>query len=675
MHETEFLRDVVIIFGMALVVAWAFRVLRAPTIIGFLATGMIIGPHAWGLVQEHAVDQFAEIGLVLLLFTIGLELSPAPLLRMGPRILIATCIQVGVIALLTALAVALIGGQTWSVAALVGVAVSLSSTAIVLKQLSDRAEVQSTLGNIVTGILLLQDVFVILIMAALPLLASAGDAEADGMLSGFLTVAGLAAGVFALRWAMPYILALIFRFGGRELSTLLAVTMAGGGAWVAGHIGWSPALGACIAGLLLANADVRHQLVAEITPFRDVFNALFFISLGMLVPTDLLLEHGALIGFLVLLTLAGKAFVTAAAVRVTGWPLRIALQAGIGLCTVSEFGFVLLLLANGFGFVPDRVLGLFMLYAVGTMLIGAMLFPVSTPIADWIARRFGRADTPAPEVPEEAAVEACDRHVIIVGYGVNGENLVHVLSAAHIQHCLVEMNPGLGRKAQESGIPVVIGDATRRSILDHAGLSRARALVVAVNDAQATRRVVALARSVRPDLYIIARTYFAHDFEALTRTGANVVVPADFEASVRIFSHVLEEFDVPRNILAAQIAAVRAGGYGVLRGKSSSSPEALDDLLKVLQLTATQTFFLPERSAACGQTIRGLNIRRLTGATVIAVVRDRVPNTNPGPEFTLNAGDVLVLVGAHQQLAAARELLEAGTQLTPAPPDILEAQK
>lgn len=673
MHESEFLRNVVVLFGMALVVAWFFRVMRAPSIIGFLATGMVIGPHAWGLVHGEAVEQFAEIGLVLLLFTVGLELSPKPLMRMGPRILVATGLQVGIIGLIAALGVATLGRQPLSVAILVGIAVSLSSTAIVLKQLSDRGEVQSTLGNIVTGALLLQDVFVILVMAALPLFATGGDAE-EGPLGTLLTILGLGLGIAVFRLILPFALKMIFRFGGRELATLLAVSMACGGAWVAALAGWSPALGACIAGLLLANADIRHQLVAEITPFRDVFNALFFISLGMLVPTDLILEHGIVIGLLIIFTLAAKTAITAAAVRIGGWPMRVSLQAGLGLCTVSEFGFVLLMLAGDFGFVPENVLGLFMLYAVGTMLVGAMLFPVSEPIADWLTRKLGGADTPAPEVPEEAAVEACSSHVIIVGYGVNGENLIRVLKAAHIQHCLIEMNQGLGQQAQADGTPVVVGDATRRSILDHAGLSRARALVVGVNDSVATRRIVAQARAARPDIHIIARTYFAHQFEELIQAGANIVVPADFEASVRIFSHVLEEFDVPRNILAAQIAAVRAGGYGVLRGKSSSSPEALDDLLKVLQLTATQTFFLPERSPVCGQSIRDIDLRRVTGASIIAVVRDRVPETNPGPDFVLNSGDVLVLVGAHEQLANARDLLKAGSQLTPAPPDVLEAQ-
>jgi CPA2 family monovalent cation:H+ antiporter-2 len=225
------------------------------------------------------------------------------------------------------------------------------------------------------------------------------------------------------------------------------------------------------------------------------------------------------------------------------------------------------------------------------------------------------------------------------------------------------MNQGLIHKAREMEAPVVLGDATRAIILEHAGIEKARAIVIAVNTQEDTRRIVSQARRLNPDIYIAVRTYFVRDLKELAAQGVNMVVPADFEASVKIFSHVLEEFDVPRNILASQIAAVRAGDYGVFRGESSSSNESLQDLLKVLQLTSTQTFYLAENSTACGKTIAHLELRKVTGATVIAVVRDREPNTNPGPEYELQASDVLVLVGAHEQLRAAGKLLGASTHL------------
>lgn len=455
--------------------------------------------------------------------------------------------------------------------------------------------------------------------------------------------------------------------GGQELITLFAVMMACGGAYAAQVAGWPPALGACIAGLLLANADIRHQLVAEITPFRDVFNALFFIALGMTVELDIVFKNWDWMIFAIAITLLAKTAITVIAVKLAGWPYRIAFQVGVGLCSVSEFGYVLAQEADGVGLLPEHFLSGMIGYTVGTMIMGSILFPMGSTITRKVSAMLNYRDllrsVHRTDNPNDADRDEISEHVIIVGFGVNGENLVQVLKATQIPHCVIEMNQSLIHKARNMGAEVVVGDATRGIILEHAGLARARAIVVAVNTQEDTRRVISQARRIRPDIYIAVRTYYATELKALSELGANVVVPADFEASVKIFSHVLEEFDVPRNILASQIAAVRAGDYGVFRGLSSSSTESMQDLMKVLQLTATQTFYLPETSHACGKTIAALNLRRETGATIIAVVRDRVPDTNPGADFELRASDVLVLVGAHEQLRQARNLLDAASHL------------
>jgi CPA2 family monovalent cation:H+ antiporter-2 len=279
----------------------------------------------------------------------------------------------------------------------------------------------------------------------------------------------------------------------------------------------------------------------------------------------------------------------------------------------------------------------------------------------------GGTDTPLPGGPSGGDSELED-HVIVVGYGVNGHNLARVLTSTHIPFCVIELNAGLARKAQSTGARVIIGDATRAVILHHAGIKRARAMVIGINDPLATRRIVSIARAAAPALHIVVRSPNVAELEELTRRGADVVVPADFEASVRIFSHVLEELGVPRNILGAQIAAVRAGGYSVFRGLSSGSQESLEDLLKALNLAATQTFYLPDTSPAVGKSLSELDLRRRTGVNVIAVVRDRNPVTSLDADFRFAGNDVLVLVGAHAQLMEAKKLLEAATPLSQSPP-------
>lgn len=658
MHDVGMLNQVALLFGTAIAMAWLLRMLKAPAIIGFLLTGMFIGPFSFGLIDQHQVEQFAEIGLVLLLFNIGLELSPGPLLKSGGPLLLSTGIQIGLTAVLPALGLWAFAGLPPTAAILVGLGIALSSTAIVLKSLSDRNEVQSLLGNICTGILLLQDVTVIIVMLMLPFLSSA---QGDGGGWGAALSAGgglvvLAVVVVATRRALPVVLQQITRHGGAELTTLFAVTMAAGGAWLAGVMGWPLPLGACVAGLLLAEADMRHQLAAEITPFRDVFNALFFVSLGMLVDLDVVMRYLPLLLVAIAGTLALKTLITAVAVRAAGWSTRVAVQTGLVLCSVSEFAYVLAREAHGAGLLSDQVLQLLIPYAVGTMLIGAILIPLSGPLS---ARLFAASDAnlAGSDGHGPGGDYGLNSHVVIVGFGVNGENLVSVLRATGIGFCVVEMTRALARKATEMQAPTIVGDASRMSILRSAGLDTARALVVAINDPVATCRIVAQAREIRPELYILVRTTSVSFLERLYQLGANVVVPADFEVSIKIFAHVLTEMRIPDNVVQAQIASVRAGGYGLLRGIQVDKQQNLQELLEVFRLTATQTHYLGEDSPIRDKTIAETHMRRDTGATIIAVVREGKATTNPAPDLALKFGDVLVLVGSHAQLDSARKLL------------------
>ncbi len=658
MSDTLFLNEIVVLFGTALVVAWLFRAVGVPSIIGFLITGMAIGPSGWQLVAQEHVESFAELGLVLLLFTVGLELSPEPLVRTGRRLLAVTTAQVAVTAGVVTLLLSLATSLPLSAKLILGTAIALSSTAIVLKQMSDRGDTNSTTGLIMTGILLLQDVIVIALMLILSLVLPESAAGSGSIV--FRTVAGLGGLlliIIAARRLLPAILDGITRHGGRELITLFAVLMACGGAWLAHAAGWSPALGACIAGLLLAGVDQRHQLVAEITPFRDVFNALFFISLGMLVRTSVLLDQLPLIVGAIAATLLLKPLITAATVSFAGWPLRIGITVGIGLCTVSEFSYVLAYEAQQVHLLPPGLLDLITVYTVGSMMAGALLYPFAGNIAASIA---GLLQSDAPTSTGEPSSEGQDRfqhHVIIIGYGFTGSNLARMLKATHIPRVVVEMNQSQVKAAREAEIPVIAGDATRMIILERAGIDKARALVIAINDHQAARRVVAQACARRPDLYILARTAFVRDIERLYDLGAKLVIPQDFETSIEVAAHVLKQFGIPDNIVEAQIAAVRSGGYGMLRGKPTDRA-ASAELIRILERTAIQTYYIGDDSYAKGRTLAQLDLRARSGCTVIAAVRAGQPTTNPPPDFILHANDVLVLVGAHRQIESAKAVLQ-----------------
>lgn len=658
MHEPTFLRETVVLFGIAIAAAWAFRRIKAPTILGFLFAGIVIGPSSLGMIPQENVARFAELGLVLLLFTIGLELSPAGLLRAGPRLAIAGLGQIVVTAMPAFVAAFFFWRLPIGAALLLGTAVALSSTAIALKQISDRGEAGTSLGIVTTGVLLFQDIFVIVLMVALPLVAPAqAGVEAPSTVPLGVILAAFAALVIAGRRVLPPVLGELLRYGGRELLALFAVFMACGGAWLAGYAGWPLSIGACVAGLLLASADLRHQLVAEIAPFRDIFNALFFISLGMLVDVSLVLPQLHWIALAVAATMLAKPLLTAACLGAVRWPARVGLHVGIGLCTVSEFGYALAHEATRLGLMGQDQLEVFTTYIVGTMMAGAALFPFSSILSN-AASRILRARSWTELGPQDHGHDTMHAHVILAGYGENGETLARVLRATHIPFCVVEINPSLVQRAAADEVRCLVGDATRMSILEQCGLRVARALVVAVNDPEATRRIVAQARAARPELYIVARTRSARELDRLELLGASLVISTNFEASIEIFARVLREFGVPGNIVEAQIASARAKGYGLLRGQQGGRIAYMDALLKVLQTTVIQSFFLAETSPAANQTLVGFNLRARSGVTIIAVVRDGKPTTNPPADFVMRAGDVVVLVGAHAQLDAARALLE-----------------
>jgi len=653
--DTGLLRQIVVLFGAGLIASLLLRRLKAPAIIGYLVAGMLIGPGSLQLITRADVSVLAELGLVLLLFSVGLELSPEPLMRLGRRPVVLTVAQVGVTGAITALTLLTFSDLRPFAVFVLSVAVSLSSTAIVLTLLADRGETGSPTGTIVTGVLLLQDVLVILLMLMLPVFAGAADKSlAAAGVQIVVTLVALVGGTFVLRLLTPYVVAIVARGGGREFLTLFAVLMACLGAFGAAQLGWSWALGSAIAGLLLGSTDLRHQLNAEITPFRDVFNALFFISIGMLVEPRIVQAHWLALLIAVVVILVGKTIVTAVAVRIAGWPLRLAIGVGLCLCTVSEFGYVLAAEAYRFKQVGEEALSLLVACAVGSMLIGGMLVPLATPISLAVSRRLGGAE--AAGETESPDAEALSGHVVIVGFGLNGENLARVLKATNIPYSVVEMNRSLAQRAREVTARVIVGDAVREAILHHAGIGTARALVVSIHDDEATRRIVAQAHRLRPDMYILARTRSIPELERLYKLGAEQVIPEEFETSIEIFAHVLREFGVPDNVIVQQIAVVRAGGYAMLRG-SPLERGARTDLMKLLELTATQTFYIDPRSPAAGQTIRQLNLRAMSGVTIIAVVRGGKPQTNPSPDVTLAGDDVLVLVGAHAQLEAAAQHL------------------
>lgn len=665
----KLLSDVALCLGAALAVVLLFRRLNLPSVAGFLLAGLLIGPSGLGLIGDTAeVQDVAELGIVLLLFAIGLDISLRRLVEYGRFFLGAGAAQLGLTALAGALLLAA-RGTSWSGAALLGFAVALSSTAIVLKVLSGRGEIATPHGQLALGVLIFQDIAVIPAMALLAVLAVGAGNPAAAAVAVVKALAGMGTLLFAGRYVAPRLFAQAARSRSREVFSLLVVFLLLGTAWLASRFGLSLAMGAFLAGLILAESDYGPQALAEIIPVKETFSGLFFTSLGMLLDLRFAAASaGTLLG-LAALAVAGKALLATVACRLVHPSWRISLTAGLTLAQVGEFALVLAAAALPLGLVAPADYQVLLAVTVLTMLCSPFLIGSAHTLSLRLTRRLSdRADSAAPP-PVEALRGECSLrgHVVVVGYGLNGANLARVLTATGIPFLALELNPVLVEEGRRAGHDVRYGDGTLGEVLRAVQAQCARVLVVAISDPLATRQVVAVARAVNPTIHLVVRTRFLREIEELERLGADEVIAEEFETSVEIFTRVLRELLVPRNVIAIQVDLVRREGYGMLRGLSMPS-RLKDQLTHILAASAVDNVQLLEGSPAIGRTLADLGLRETTGVSLVAVIRGGKAATNPPPDWVFALGDILVVIGAHREVDAAERLLAAAPEPTGSAP-------
>ncbi|TAL08676.1 MAG: sodium:proton exchanger [Nitrospirae bacterium] len=567
MIELTFLRDLVILFGASIVVVYCFNKLRVPAVVGFLVAGTLLGPYGLDVVNDVShVEILAEVGVVMLLFTIGVEVSLARITSLR-TVVGGGLLQIGAAIALSALAGLAFGlpvnqGVFW------GFLTAMSSTAIVLKMLTERGETNSPQGRLTIGVLIVQDLSVVPMMVLTPVLAGQGEggvaAVAWSLLKALLLVTLI---LVAARFLIPRLLIEVVRSRSRELFTITIILACLGIAWLSSLAGLSLALGAFIAGLIISESEYSHQAMAEILPFRDSFNSLFFISIGMLLDLRVLLSHPVLILGLVALVVAGKFITAAGAAVAAGYPWRPAVLTGVALAQVGEFSFILSKVGKEVGLLTAQSFQVFLTVSVLTLLLTPFLIQASPRVArraeaiqrlrHWLPER--------PADPQAVPPRHLRDHTIIAGYGVNGRNLAQVLRETEIAFVVVEMDGEAVRQEQQKDMPIYFGDVTHPQVLRRLGIHEARALVLAISDPIATRRAVKVARQLNPALHIIARTRYLREIDDLRKTGADQVVPEEFETSIEIFSRVLQHYRMPSRVIAEKAERIRKEGYALLR--------------------------------------------------------------------------------------------------------------
>ena len=657
MHDLTLLRDLLILIAVAIPVVALAQRFRVPTVVGFLVTGMVIGPNALGLIHApESVAGLAELGVVLLLFTVGLELSLSQIARLGRVLLQGGGLQVG----LTLAAVALVAislGARWQQAALFGALVALSSTAVVLKVYKDRGELDTPHGRVVVAYLLFQDLCVVPFMVMLPLLAgAAGGSAAVRSVAVSLAVVGVL--VFGGRRFVPWALERLVGLENRELFTLGIVLFGLAAAYASASFGLSLALGAFIAGLVISESEYGLQALSDVLPFRDTFTGIFFISIGMLLDVSFVAAHvgpvlGMTLGVVVL-----KAIVGGLATISLRRSLDTSVLAGLGIAQVGEFSFVLAGVALSLHLLGEAEYQSFLGASILTMIGTPFVIDGAARVSRLVCR-IARQPAVTLLPHEEQSIAALDDHVIIVGYGVNGRNLSRVLGAAGIAYVILEQNGQVVRRARAEREPIFFGDGTSREVLTHVGIVRARVIVFAISSPAAERRGVAAVTSLSPGARCIVRTRYVAAVDELRALGADEVVPEEFETSIEIFSRVLRLYGVPSNVIEREVRAIRGERYEMLRGLAL--PDLKLDALRHLGVHgALDTVEVEPGARAVDADPVSLELRRETGATVVAVVRDGVAHYTPDPSFRFQAGDTVVLVGDRPALERGIRAFRAG---------------
>jgi len=660
--EMEMLKPIVIVAVLSASVLFLFHRLRAPTIIGFLITGVLAGPQGLRLIHaSEQVDLIAELGVILLLFTVGIEISLKDILRIKKYVLVGGSLQV----LLTALAVSLIAlyrEMPPGEAVLIGFLVSLSSTAIVLRIIQKQEEFSSLYGKTTLGILIFQDLAVVPMMLVIPLLPGSSLTESDSpLIIAIKAVSLIALIIISSKWVVPRALYYVARTQDREIFLLTIVSICLSIAWITSYAGLSLGLGAFLAGLIISESPYSHQAFGNIVPLRDAFTSFFFISIGMLLDVNLLVQNPAYIIMLTVSVIALKALLSGFAISLLGLPLRIIVLVAMALSQIGEFSFVLSKTGFESGLLPLKTYNIFLDVTVITMAATSLVMAVSPKVADSISVHqvplFSRLKArPYPSVSPEFS--SLKDHLLIIGYGVNGRNVARSARGESIPYLIVEIDPEIVSIEGKRGEPIYFGDATQEAVLEHVGIKKARVMVIAISDPRASRRITELARRLNPDLFIIVRTRYIMEMKPLHDLGADEVIPEEYETSIEIFSRVLDRYGVPRNNIESFIRQVREDGYDMLRS-FSKEPICHADL----SITSEDivTLKVCGGSPAEGRRLADLELEGF-GIKPLAVHRGMETLRDLTGDFVLFAEDVIVLVGKEDKIHKVDDLFKGTDQ-------------
>jgi CPA2 family monovalent cation:H+ antiporter-2 len=650
MHEFAIIKDIVLILLVSIPVIVIFNRIQLPSIVGFLIAGMILGPFGFQVITSlDEIEIMAEIGIILLLFSIGLELSLKELLNIKKILIIGGGLQVLLTIIFSAAIIYLIG-LTAKEAVFLSMLISLSSTAIVLKLLADKGELDSPHGRISLGILIFQDLAVVPLFLFVDLLGTPDQIGLIEVILRMLTAFGAVAIILiAAKYLTPHLLYRLAKLRMKEIFTVGIILMILGTAYLTYSLGLSFALGAFIAGLIFSESEYSYQIVADILPLRDAFNSIFFVSVGLLLNIAFVIEYPLYVILSALGVLVLKALIIIAIVLFLKYPARVAVLAGIGLAQIGEFSFIIAEHGMSLNIISSDYSNIFISSTIIKMILTPSLIRLAPKLADQSAKidlvkKRGKKVGPLVD------------HVIIAGFGLNGRNLANVLKVTGIKYIVIEMNPDTVKEEKAKGENIIYGDISTAEVLLNAHIKFAKIMVIAISDPASSRRALKLAKELNPNIRVIVRTRFVREIDDLIKIGADIVIPEEFETSIQIFRKVLEQYHIPLNVIMQQVNLLRGESYKYLRSDDSST-KVFDNIDEILSARLTDTFYIRSDSIYAGKSIGEINLRQKTDATIIAIVREGTSISTPSAQDIIKPNDTIVITGTHQAVDKAFELL------------------
>ncbi|NMM48269.1 monovalent cation:proton antiporter family protein [Marinigracilibium pacificum] len=639
MHTPAILIDILYLLGISVIVVSLFHKINVPTIIGFLISGIVIGPYGLTLVAANEeVEMLAEIGVILLLFVIGLEFSLKQLALIKKTVLLGGGLQVGLTILFTT-GIIYILVKDWSLAVFIGFLFSLSSSAIVFKMLQDRDEMDTPHGRFSLGVLIFQDIIVVPMMLLTPILAGKSD-NILGSIStlALKTVIIIIFTLFAARYLVPKLLHSVAKTRSNELFIFTTLTICLGVAVGTAEVGLSLAFGAFIAGLVISESDYSHRAVSLVLPFRELFTGFFFISIGMLLDLSFLLKNIIIIVPVLILVFVIKTTIASIAAILLKYPLRSSIIGGLSLFQVGEFSFILSQVGIDNNLLSAELNQYFLSVSIISMICTPFIMINSERISQYLVKRKKQRKNIYKETASDTLLHD---HIIIIGYGLNGKNVAHASKIANVPYIIIEFNPDTVILEKEKGENIIYGDASNDFILHKAGIEKARVAIIAISDSAAIKGIISSIRSHSASIHIIVRTRFVKDIDTLLLTGADEVVPEEFETSIELFTRALHRYLIPIQRLKQLAHSFRSDNYNALTKDNTSK---VIRPLNIPDINIEAITIIRESGGYINKPIKDTDIREKYKINILGINRNNIFIT-ADPEEYLKPNDVIYVSG------------------------------